>query len=81
MPNEDFLFVNEILIHIAHKDVISIQAIYDKATKYGKETDYMDFINDLEEDGYIITDVDGNFQFISPFLKVFWKNNQPVYHG
>jgi len=80
MPNEDFLFVNEILTHIAHKDVISIQSIYDKAKKHGKETYYMDFISDLEEDGYI-TEVDGVYQFISPFLKSFWKNNQPIYHG
>jgi len=80
MPSEDFLFVNEILTHIAHKDAISIQLIYDKANKHSKKTDYMDFIADLEEDGYI-TDVDGAYQFISPFLKSFWKLNQPIYHG
>ena len=80
MPNKDFLFVNKILTHIAHKDAISIQSIYDLAKKYGKETDYMDFIGDLEEDGYI-TEEEGFYQFISPFLKSFWKLNQPIYNG
>ena len=79
MPKKDFLFVNEILTHIAHKDTISIQIIYDKAKKYNKETDYMDFISDLSEDGYI-TEYDGAYQFISPFLKSFWKINQPIYN-
>jgi hypothetical protein len=80
LPKEDFSFVNEILIHIAHKDKISIQEIYDKATKYNKVNDYMDFVNDLEHDGYI-TEHNQQYVFISPFLKEFWKRNNPVYNG
>jgi hypothetical protein len=80
MPPADFDFVNEILIHIAHKDAISIQAIYDKAVKYKKTADYMDFINDLEKDGYIV-EYNQKYIFISPFLKDFWKRNNLVYHG
>jgi hypothetical protein len=80
MPTDDFDFVNEILMHIAHKDEISIQAIYDKAVKYKKTTDYMDFINDLEKDGYIV-EYNQKYIFVSPFLKAFWKRKNPVYHG
>jgi len=82
MPKSDFDFVNEILIHIAHLGSISIQAIYDKAVKHGKATDYMDLVNDLEQDGYLVEDVEGshNYVFISPFLKSFWKRNNPIYN-
>jgi len=81
MPKADFDFVNDILIHIAHKDEISIQGIYDKAQKHTKTDVYMDFINDLEQDGYITKREDGKYIFISPFLKEFWKNNNPIYNG
>jgi AAA+ ATPase superfamily predicted ATPase len=80
LTNENFLFVNEILIHIAHEEYITIQTIYDKAIKHNKTSDYMDFIGDLEQDGYIIEN-DKKYIFISPFLKEFWKRNNPIYNG
>jgi 23S rRNA pseudoU1915 N3-methylase RlmH len=83
LPKNDFDFLNEILIHIAHHDFITIQTIYDKAVMHGKTNDYMDFINDLEQDGYIVEEIDGNktYVFISPFLKAFYLRNNPIYHG
>jgi len=80
MPKEDFDFVNEILIHIAHKGHITLQEIYDKSVKYNKTADYMDFINDLEKDGYI-TELGSQYRFMSPFLSTFWKKNNPFYHA
>ncbi len=82
MPNKDFDFVNEVLTHIAHLGSISIQSIYNKATTHGEATDYMDLINDLEQDGYLVEDPNGsqNYVFISPFLKAFWKRNNPIYN-
>ncbi|MCL2652045.1 MAG: hypothetical protein FWD60_13620 [Candidatus Azobacteroides sp.] len=80
MPKEDFDFVNEILIHTAHKGYISLQEIYDKAVKHNKTADYMDFIEDLEKDGYI-TEVEGEYRFMSPFLSAFWKKNNPIYNA
>ncbi|MFE3869188.1 hypothetical protein ACFX5E_14070 [Flavobacterium sp. LS2P90] len=80
LTNDNFMFVNEILIHIAHKEYITIQTIYDKANKHNKTSDYMDFISDLEQDGYIIEN-DKKYIFISPFLKEFWKRNNPIYNG
>jgi hypothetical protein len=80
LPKEDFKFVNEILIHIAHKNQISIQEIYNKAEKYDKTIDYMDFVNDLEQDGYIV-EQNQKYIFISAFLKEFWKRNNPIYNG
>jgi len=83
MPKDDFDFVNEILIHIAHKDFITIQTIYNKAGEHEKTTDYMELISDLEEDGYIVEETEGNkkYVFISPFLKEFWLRNNPIYNG
>ena len=77
MPKEDFAFVNEILIHTAHKDEISIQEIYNLALKHDKKDCYMEFIADLEQDGYL-TKQNEKYIFISPFLKEFWKNDNPV---
>ncbi len=84
MPKQDFNFVNEILIHIAHNDSISIQTIYNIAGIHNKTADYMEFINDLVQDGYIVEkEINGNktYLYISPFLKAFWKNNNPIYNG
>ncbi|MDR3219987.1 MAG: AAA-like domain-containing protein [Dysgonamonadaceae bacterium] len=80
MPKADFDFVNEILIHTAHKERITVQEIYDKAVKHSKTADYMDFITDLEKDGYI-TEVDTQYRFMSPFLSAFWKRNNPIYNA
>jgi len=80
MPKEDFDFVNEILIHIAHKGYITLQEIYDKSVRYNKTADYMDFIYDLEKDGYI-TELGAQYRFMSPFLSTFWKKNNPCYHA
>jgi hypothetical protein len=77
MPKEDFIFINEILTQIAHQENISIQTIYDIAVKNEKQIDYMDFIKDLEQDGYIVEKTQ-NYTFISPFLKEYWKQNNPI---
>lgn len=80
LPTEDFNFVNEVLIHIAHKDQITIQEIYNKAVNHNKTTSYMDLIYDLEHDGYVV-EHNKKYIFISPFLKEFWNRNNPVYNG
>lgn len=80
MPFLDAEFVNEILIYIAHKNTISKQKLYDVAIKHNKKHNYMDFIDGLEEDGYI-TEENESYIFVSPFLQAFWKRNNPVYHG
>lgn len=79
MPANDFAFVNEILIHVSHKDSITVQKIYDIARKYNKQDSYMEFANDLVNDGYIVEHNDA-YTFISPFLKAFWKRNNPIYN-
>ena len=80
MPKEDFDFVNEILIHTAHKGYIGLQEIYDKAVKHNKTADYINFMDDLENDGYI-TEIEGKYRFMSPFLSAFWKRKNPINHA
>ncbi|MEA3445906.1 MAG: AAA-like domain-containing protein [Bacteroidota bacterium] len=74
------LFLNEILLFIAHKNKINKMELYDLARKHKKEIDYMEFIGNLETDGYIL-EKDNHYIFVSPFLKEFWKRDQPVYNG
>jgi uncharacterized protein len=79
LPVEDYTFANRILTYIAHQDEITIQKIYDIATKCNKSNDYMDIIDELEKDGYIVEN-SGKYNFISPFLKEFWKRKNPINH-
>ena len=79
MPVKDFKFVNDILTHTAHKGHISLQEIYDKAVEHNKTTDYMEFIKELEKDGYII-EMENKYQFVSSFLSSFWKRNNPTFN-
>lgn len=79
MPIADAEFVNEVLIHIAHKNHITIQKLYDLANKRNKTIDYMDLVEGLEKDGYI-TEKNKKYSFLSPFLQTFWKRNNPIYN-
>jgi uncharacterized protein len=79
MPIGEANFLNSILTHIAHKDNINIQKIHDIAVAHGKTTEMMDLIDELEKDGYI-TELNENYIFLSPFLKAFWKRNNPIYN-
>ena len=59
---------------------ITIQEIYDKAETFDKAETYMSFIRDLTQDGYIVEN-ESKYIFISPFLKEFWKLDNPIYNG
>jgi uncharacterized protein len=78
-----FTFINEILKHAAHKDGITVQEIYNKAQdkRFNRAEDYMDFVEQLCTDGYLVLTDNNVYQFISPFLKEFWLRKNPVYHG
>lgn len=78
-----FPFINELLKHAAHKNGISIQEIYNKALdpRFNRSDDYMDFVEQLSNDGYWVQTEKNIYQFISPFLKTFWIKKNPVYHG
>jgi uncharacterized protein len=79
MPKDETDFLNNVLIHIAHKNKISKQKIHDIAVEHNKVTEMMDLIDELEKDGYI-TEQKENYIFLSPFLKAFWKRNNPIYN-
>jgi uncharacterized protein len=78
-----FPFINELLKHAAHKNGISIQTIYNKALdeRFNRADDYMDFVEQLCTDGYLVHTGNNVYQFISPFLKEFWLRKNPVYNG
>ena len=78
-----FPFINELLKYAAHNNGISIQNIYNKALdqRFNRADDYMDFVEQLCTDGYLLRTENNVYQFISPFLKEFWLQKNPVYHG
>ncbi|MDR3697669.1 hypothetical protein [Mucilaginibacter sp.] len=78
-----FPFINEILKYTAKYDTITIQEIYNKANdpQYKREDDYMDFVEQLLYDGYLVETDKHVYRFISPFLQKFWLRKFPVYNG
>ncbi len=77
-PDNEARFMNEILVYLAHYDSISLRRLYDLAIKHKRDLDYMSFIEILENDGYIVEN-NQVYTFLSPFLKAFWKKDQPIY--
>ena len=71
-------YIMNILTHIAHKNAISMRKAYDISHRYGLSLDFAQLLNDLEKDGYIVQKNE-NYYFNSPFLKAFWKKDQPFY--
>ncbi len=71
-------FMNEILAYISHKEYISKRKVYDLAKNHQKQNDYIDLMDGLRDDGYIIEQAD-NYVFVSPFLQAFWKRQNEYY--
>jgi len=78
---ECFPFLNDILKHVAHNGKITIHEIYDKACnpKYNRSEDYMEFIQQLQQDGYLEQIGEQEYRFVSPFLHQFWLKQYPIY--
>ncbi len=75
-----FPFINHLLITCAHNDKITIQEVYNIAcdAKHNYKDDYMDFVEELMNDGYFIESPKHVYRFISPFLQQFWLNKFPI---
>jgi uncharacterized protein len=71
-------YLVEILTYLAHNEVISKRKIHDLAQKHQLPKQYVNLIDGLEKDGYIVENGD-NYVFISPFLAAFWKRQNPFY--
>ncbi len=78
-----FPFINHILKHLAHKNTISIQEVYDLAMNpdYKRTEDYMEFVEQLIREGYMNEYAPHQYCFLSPFLQALWLRKYPVYHG
>jgi uncharacterized protein len=73
-------FMHQTLVVIAHEGRISVQKLYDQAVKHQLESGYMELVRGLEHDGYVF-ETSGHYAFVSPFLREFWKSDNPIYHG
>jgi len=81
MP-EQFSFINNLLIHTAHRGEILIQKVYDIAIKpeYNRSEDYMNFVDQLITEGYFEEVEKHKYRFLSPFLEAFWLHKFPIYN-
>ena len=77
---DHFLFINAILINASHYGGIKVREIYQLAIdpKYNKAEDYMDFVWQLIDDGYLAETTEQTYVFVSPLLKKFWQRKFPV---
>jgi uncharacterized protein len=77
-----FPFINELLKHAAHKGTLTVQKVFDKANdkRFNRTEDYMQFVNQLLQEGYLVEGPKQVYHFISPFLQQYWKQQYPVYH-
>ena len=80
MSPDDANFQNHVLKHIAHTGFVSQQKLYDLSIRYNRVNDYIELVSGLEKDGYIIEKAD-QYIFLSPFLKAFWKRENPIYNA
>lgn len=80
---EVFPFINQLLIHAAHKNQLTVQEIFNMASspEYKRENDYMDFVEELVHDGYLVETQKHTYRFVSPFLQQYWLKKFPVYNG
>ncbi|HTI10285.1 MAG TPA: AAA family ATPase [Puia sp.] len=76
-----FSFINDILKHTAHKGTIATAEIHDKAIGFNRTDDYMDFVEQLIYDGYLVETGHLRYRFISPLLQQFWLTKYPVYES
>ena len=79
-PMDEANFLYESLVYMAHKDRINKRQLYDLALKHNKKNNYIELIQGLERDGYIAEQGE-SYVFVSPFLKAFWKKDNPIYDG
>lgn len=77
-----FPFINAILKHAAHHERITIQEIHDKAIdpKFNRSEDYMERVDQLLQEGYLVQSGEREYRFISPFLRQFWLKQYPIYN-
>lgn len=71
-------YLHEVLVCVAHEGKVSQRRLYDFAVKHQLQQSYMELVRGLEHDGYLIENT-GNFTFISPILRAYWKNDNPIY--
>jgi uncharacterized protein len=76
--NDDANFLNEVLTYTAHKQQIKKRKLYDLATKHSKQNSYVDLMDGLRDDGYVVEQPD-SYVFVSPFLQAFWKRQNQYY--
>lgn len=79
--SNDFDFLNCLLKHAAHQGNISTRDIYNYACdpRFKREKNYMDYVHQLMNDGYLTGSHQEGYRFVSPLLKKFWLKKFPIH--
>ena len=73
---DEFNFAKSVLNHTAENAKIDKNVVHDFAVKYNLESLYIDIINSLKHDGYIVLAENNKFyRFNSPLLQAWWNQN------
>lgn len=75
---DNFDFINHVLKCCAFKEKLTIQEIFDISAKYNKDEVCKDLMDTLVRDGYL-REENGNYQFLSPFIKAYWQSKNPLF--
>jgi len=75
---DNFNFINHVLKCCAFKEKVTIQEIYNISAVYKKEDICKDLMDSLVRDGYL-REENGNYQFLSPFIKAYWQSKNPLF--
>lgn len=75
---DNFNFINHVLKCCAFKENVTIQEIYNISAGYKKEDVCKDLMDNLVRDGYL-REENGNYQFLSPFIKIYWQSKNPLF--
>ncbi len=74
--SDEFNFAKSVLNHTAENGKIDKNVVYDYAVKYKLESLYIDIMNSLKHDGYIVLAENNKFyRFNSPLLQTWWSQN------
>ncbi|MFY0598491.1 MAG: hypothetical protein JXR03_02390 [Cyclobacteriaceae bacterium] len=76
IKGDHFSFAKETLNAISKSDKgLSVNEVFDLASKYGLQEDYGTIVRTLEYDGYIHANENKRYIFNSPLLRIWWERN------
>lgn len=78
IEKDESSFCKKILTTISHKNVITIQEVFNEAKSLAEPDNYMNLIKMLIRDGYLTETSERSYGFSAPLLQAWWKRQHPI---